>query len=128
MWCRTRGTLPWVLICLAGSSMACFTWQELAPQPGAALLLDSTQTYRVVLKTGDSLEVRQPHIVGDSVAWTEQVNAGTYWEPKERRLAVANIARIEVQHESAGGTIGAILGLGVAAVLLLMASTHISVP
>lgn len=85
---------------------ACMRWEPLAPQALAPLTLDSNQVYRFKLRSGGDTVIAHPRTVGDSVVWTTQVSAGTYWIPQPHTMPVDNIRSASVQRADVGGTIG----------------------
>ena len=58
-----------VVAVLAGGAFlsACMTWQTQSLQPERFHTADSTQTMRLVLRSGDTLIVRGPVITADSL-------------------------------------------------------------
>lgn len=52
--------------------VSCVGWKEIPPQPDRSFGFDSTQTYRLILKSGDTVVAANPRVAGDSVVWGDQ--------------------------------------------------------
>src|SRR5689334_9112492 len=96
---------------------ACMHWQELAPltpSQGTALVLDSNQTYRFTLHSGDTLVVHGAHVEADSVVWSQPVSAGTYWVPQRRTIPISSIRGESIERADVGGTVLGLVGFALA--------------
>ena len=99
-----------VVMLLAASTTACYSWRAEPPSPDAMVAIDSSRVARVTLLDGRRLEVARPNIANDTLrGWNSRDLA------RRRRVPVlvpvSQIQLVETQHLSPGKTTAAALAV-----------------
>ena len=97
---------------------ACMTWKTQSLEPERFSAADSTQTVRVVLHSGETLIIRGPVIMGDSLTGL-RTKPGASADSLERvGVPLAAIDHAEAQTYNVAGPV-VLTALGLAAVVLI---------
>lgn len=96
-----------ILALLATATLPACTAYRTMSDPAAALAAPKpARDARLTLRSGERFELEFPRVEGDSLS-------GFLFGGELRKVALADVARVEVQKVSAGRTAGLVLGLAV---------------
>jgi len=110
-----------VAVVTAGSFLgACMKWQTQSLQPKRFRAADTTQTARLTLTSGDTLIVRGPVIVGDSLVGRQKRSGLAFDSLPRVNVPLTAITKAELRKHDPAASVGVLL-LGVAGVVTIAA-------
>lgn len=99
---------------------ACMKWQTQSLQPERFRAADTTQTARLTLTSGDTLIVRGPVIVGDSLVGRQKRSGLAFDSLPQVSVPLTAISKAELRKPDPAASVGVLL-LGVAGVVTIAA-------